>query len=217
MAEAIKVGLVGARFAARFHWEGLRRVYGVPVEVVGVTAKSAESRDSFARAHGIKAFASFEELCDAVDVVDLCTPGSTHEPLAVAAFQRGKHVIIEKPFTGYYGPGTEDFRGNTFSKEVMLREALASCDRILDAARASGKQLGYAENFGLRPGHRQGARDPGEKRRADSLDDWRRIAQRFSLPLLRHLEILRRRLAGRQGLPPDVGHPSPEARGGRGA
>ena len=44
MAEAIKVGLVGARFAARFHWEGLRRVYGVPVEVVGVTAKSAESR-----------------------------------------------------------------------------------------------------------------------------------------------------------------------------
>ena len=59
MAEAIKVGLVGARFAARFHWEGLRRVYGLPVEVVGVTAKSAESRDSFARAHGITAFASF--------------------------------------------------------------------------------------------------------------------------------------------------------------
>jgi predicted dehydrogenase len=147
MAEAIKVGLVGARFAARFHWEGLRRVYGVPVQVVGVTAKSAESREEFARAYGVKAFATFEELCEAVDVVDLCTPGSTHEPLAVAAFRRGKHVIVEKPFTGYYGPGSEDFRGNTFSKEVMLREALASCDRILEAARASGKQLGYAENF----------------------------------------------------------------------
>jgi len=147
MAGAIKVGLVGARFAARFHWEGLRRVYGVPVEVVGVTAKSAESREAFARAHNIRAFASFEELCDAVDVVDLCTPPSTHEPQAVAAFRRGRHVIIEKPFTGYFGPGTEDFRGNTFSKEVMLREALTSCDRILDAARASGKQLGYAENF----------------------------------------------------------------------
>ncbi|MGD1103563.1 MAG: Gfo/Idh/MocA family oxidoreductase [Terriglobia bacterium] len=147
MAGAIKVGLVGAGFAARFHWEGYRRVYGVPVEVVGVTDTSPESRQAFARAHDIKAFASFEELCDAVDVVDLCTPGSTHEPLAVAALQRGKHVIVEKPFTGYYGPGTEDFRGNTFSKEVMLREALASCDRILDAARASGKQLGYAENF----------------------------------------------------------------------
>jgi predicted dehydrogenase len=151
MAEAIKIGLVGARFAARFHWEGYRRVYGVPVEVVGVTAKSAESRQAFARERGVKAFASFDELCDAVDVVDLCTPGSTHEPLAVRAFQRGKHVIIEKPFRGYYGPGTEDFRGNTFSKEVMLREALASCDRILGAADAAGKQLCYAENWVYAP------------------------------------------------------------------
>ena len=151
MATAIRVGLVGARFAARFHWEAFRRVYGVPVEVVGVTATSAESRDAFASAYGVKGFATLAELCDAVDVIDLCTPGSTHEPLAVEAFQRGRHVIIEKPFTGYYGPGTDDFRGNTFSKEVMLREALASCDRILSAARASGKQLGYAENWVYAP------------------------------------------------------------------
>jgi predicted dehydrogenase len=155
MADAIKIGIVGARFAARFHWEGLRRVYGVPLEVVGVTAKSAESREAFAHTHGIKAFASFEELCDAADVVDLCTPGSTHEPLAVEAFQRGKHVIIEKPFTGYYGPGTEDFRGDTFSKDVMLREAVESCDRILDAARASGRQLCYAENWVYAPAVRK--------------------------------------------------------------
>ena len=147
MTRAIRVGLVGARFAARFHWEGLRRVYGVPVEIAGVTAKSAESREAFARERGVKAFRTFEELCAAVDVVDLCTPGSTHEPLAVAAFQQGKHVIVEKPFTGYYGPGTDDFRGNRFSKEIMLREALESCDRILSAGQAAGKQLGYAENW----------------------------------------------------------------------
>jgi hypothetical protein len=35
MAETIRVGLVGARFAARFHWEMYRHVYGVPVQVVG--------------------------------------------------------------------------------------------------------------------------------------------------------------------------------------
>ena len=147
MTAAIRVGLVGARFAARFHLEGLRRVHGVPVEVVGVTSKGAESREAFARAYGLKAFASFEELCDAVDAIDLCTPGATHESLAVAALARGKHVIVEKPFTGYYGPGTGDFRGDRFSKQVMLREALASCDRILEAARGSGKTLAYAENF----------------------------------------------------------------------
>jgi predicted dehydrogenase len=151
MAKAIRVGIVGARFAARFHWEGYRRVYGVPVEVVGVTSRSAESRVAFARERGLKAFASFEELCDAVDVVDLCTPGSTHEPLAVQALERGRHVVIEKPFTGYYGPGTEDFRGNTFSKEVMLREAMASCGRVLAASRESGKLICYAENWVYAP------------------------------------------------------------------
>ena len=126
MSEAIRIGIVGARFAARFHWEGYRRVYGTPVQVVGVTSQSPESREEFARQHGIEAFASFDELCEAVDVVDLCTPGSTHEPLAVRALRRGKHVVVEKPFTGYYGPGTPDFRGDAFSKEVMLREAMAS-------------------------------------------------------------------------------------------
>jgi predicted dehydrogenase len=151
MTETIRVGIVGARFAAKFHWEGLRRVYGVPTQVVGVVSKSADSARAFARERKIQAFATFEELCAACDVVDLCSPGSTHEALTVAALRRGKHVIIEKPFTGYYGPGTEDFRGNTFPKETMLREAMASCDRILRAARESGKKICYAENWVYAP------------------------------------------------------------------
>jgi predicted dehydrogenase len=151
MHKPIRVGMVGARFAARFHMEGYRRVAGVPVEVVGVNSASPESREAFARSHGIRAFASLDELCDAVDVVDICAPGATHEPLAVAALRRGKDVVIEKPFTGYYGPGGGDFRGNAFSKEVMLREALASCDRILGAARESGKRICYAENWVYAP------------------------------------------------------------------
>ncbi len=151
MTQTIRVGLVGARFAARFHWEGYRRVYGVPVEVVGVTSKSSESREAFARKHGVRAFASLEEMCGEVDVVDLCSPGSTHEPLAVEALRHGKHVVIEKPFTGYYGPASEDFRGNAFPKDVMLREALASCEHILAAGRESGKKICYAENWVYAP------------------------------------------------------------------
>ncbi len=151
MSHPIRIGIAGAGFAARFHWKGYQRVYGTPVQIVGVTSASAESREAFARQHGIEAFASFEELCDAAEVVDLCTPGSTHEPLAVEALRRGKHVVIEKPFTGYYGPGTPDFRGDAFGKEVMLREAMASCDRILDCARKAGKLICYAENWVYAP------------------------------------------------------------------
>jgi len=152
MAKPIRVGIVGARFAARFHLEGYRRVYGVPVEVVGVTSRSPESAEVFAREHGIKACATLEELCEAVDVIDLCTPPSTHESLARAALARGKHVVIEKPFTGYYGPDdATDFRGNTFSKEIMRREAMTSCERILQAAREASKKICYAENWVYAP------------------------------------------------------------------
>ena len=101
MEKPVRVGFAGARFAARFHWEGIRRVHGVPVEIVGMTSKSPEARDAFARDTGTRAFETFAELCDAVDVVDLCTPPSSHEELSIQALGLGKHVIIEKPLTGY--------------------------------------------------------------------------------------------------------------------
>lgn len=151
MEHGVRVGIVGARFAANFHWEGLRRVYGVPVEIVGVTSKTPEARDAFAHEKGIASFASFEDLCAAVDVIDLCTPPSSHEQLAVQALAAGKHVIVEKPLTGYYGCDVAGFRGNTFSKETMLQKAVASCARILAAAKASGKRVCYAENWVYAP------------------------------------------------------------------
>src|SRR5882724_4736405 len=114
MTKPIRVGLVGSKFAARFHWDGIRRVYGVPVEVVGVTSKSAEARDAFARERGIRSFQTLEEMYALVDVVDLCTPPSSHENLAVRALEQGKHVIIEKPLTGYFDSGTQGFQGNRF-------------------------------------------------------------------------------------------------------
>jgi predicted dehydrogenase len=144
MEKSVRVGFVGARFAARFHWEAICRVYGVPVEIVGVTSKTPEARDSFARETGIRTFDTFAELCAAVDVVDLCTPPSSHEGLAVQALGLGKHIIIEKPFTGYFGTAA-------FPKAQMLAEAMASCERILAAAKASGKRVCYAENWVYAP------------------------------------------------------------------
>ena len=55
MAKPVRVGFVGSRFAAKFHWEAIRRVHGVPVEIVGVTSKTPEARDSFSRETGIRA------------------------------------------------------------------------------------------------------------------------------------------------------------------
>ncbi len=151
MSNAIRIGMAGARFAARFHWSGYQKVYGVPVEVIGVTSKVRDSREAFAREFGVRSFDSFDALAEACDVIDICAPPAAHEPLAIAAFRLGKHVMVEKPFTGYYGPGSDSFRGDVFPKETMLREALASCDRILAAARESGKILACAENWVYAP------------------------------------------------------------------
>jgi predicted dehydrogenase len=151
MTKPVRVGFVGARFAANFHWQAIRRVYGVPLELLGVTSKTPEARDKFARETGMRAFDSFAELCAAVDVVDLCTPPSSHEELAVQALQLGKHVIIEKPLTGYYGAGVEGFDARSFSKARMLSEATASCERIVAAAKASGKRVCYAEDWVYAP------------------------------------------------------------------
>ena len=151
MEKPIRVGIVGARFAARFHWEGLNRVHGVPLQVVGVTSKTAEAREAFAEEKKIQPFANLADLCEAVDVIDLCTPPASHEPLAVQALAMGKHVIIEKPFTGYFGAGVVDFRGNVFPKKTMLEETMQSCEHILAAATGSGKKVCYAENWVYAP------------------------------------------------------------------
>lgn len=147
MTSPLRIGIVGAGFAARFHTLNLRRVHTIPVQIAGVTSRSSENREAFAREVSVPAFDSFEALCDASDVIDLCSPPSTHEQLAIEALRRGKHVIVEKPFTGYFGPGADSFHGNTSPKDPMLDHAIASCNRIIEAAQAAGKTICYAENW----------------------------------------------------------------------
>ncbi|MBU4199686.1 MAG: Gfo/Idh/MocA family oxidoreductase [Verrucomicrobia bacterium] len=147
----IKIGIAGSRFAAKFHLESYRQVSGVAVDVVGVYSKTKESREAFAREHGVKAFESFDDLVRAVDVVDLCVPGYQHEPMCVRAAELGKHVIIEKPFTGAYGPGMPDWRGDQADKKGLLEEAVKSVRRMLEAAAKNRVKLMYAENWVYAP------------------------------------------------------------------
>jgi len=148
MRKPIRVGIVGSGYAAAFHYAAFQRVTGLEVQVVGVTSMTESRRQAFAGERDLRVFDSLADMLPAVDVIDNCTPGYAHEPVCLAAFEAGKHVIVEKPFTGYYGPpGDEAFRGNRFPKEKMLAEAAASARRIIAAALKSGKRLCYAENW----------------------------------------------------------------------
>jgi predicted dehydrogenase len=148
---SLRVGIVGSRFAAHLHLLAYRRVFGVDVRLAGVTSPTRERREAFARESGATAYETLEAMLPHVDAVDVCSPPATHEPVALAAIEAGKHVFVEKPFTGAFGPPVGAFAGHRAPKEPLLKAALASADRIVRAARRRGVVLGYAENWVYAP------------------------------------------------------------------
>src|SRR5206468_647316 len=98
MAKQIRIGIAGTGFAGRFHLENFPET---GAEVVGVTSARAESRDAFASKYGIRSFVSVAEMLPEIDVLDICTPPSSHREYILQAAAAGKHVIVEKPFTGF--------------------------------------------------------------------------------------------------------------------
>ena len=135
----LRVGIVGAGFVAHIHGEGYRHVHGVDVELVSVTATRPERARAFAQRFGVaRAVADHRAVLDdpEVDVVDLCAPSHHHAAMAIEAARAGKHVIVEKPLTGFFGPPDTP-------REEMLRRAVASADEVLAAFRAAGVRLCY--------------------------------------------------------------------------
>jgi predicted dehydrogenase len=145
--KTIRTGLIGAGFAATFHFECLRRVHGTNIEIKGVFAIDTEQAESYASERGIRAYGSLEEVIDDVDVIHVCTPPVVHESIAIAALERNKYAIVEKPLTGYFGDGSEDFNGDSFPKTDALNHALASVERMLEAEKNSKARILYAENW----------------------------------------------------------------------
>ncbi len=145
--KTVRTGIVGAGFAATFHFECLKRVYGTNVEVQGVFATDTEQAAEYAKQRGIQAFTSLEEMLDKVDVIHVCTPPVAHEPIAIAALERDMNAIVEKPLTGYFGDGSDDFNGDTFPKSDALDHSLASIERIMEAEKKSKGKILYAENW----------------------------------------------------------------------
>jgi predicted dehydrogenase len=147
--KTVRAGIVGAGFSASFHFEALRQVYGTNVEVKGVYA--LEGAPAYAERRGLTAYDSLERLLDDVDVIHCCATASAHEPIAIAALQRDKFAIVEKPLTGFFGDGSEDFNGETFPKEKARDQALASIERMLAAESESQGRILYAENWVYAP------------------------------------------------------------------
>jgi predicted dehydrogenase len=154
--DEIRVGMVGTGFAADFHTRCYQTVTGVSARVVAVTSQREERRRQFAKRFDVpEVYDSLAAMLSAgtVDVVDLCVPTYVHGEYIVQAAQAGKHVIVEKPLTGYTDElgVSDELIGHTVPRQRMMDWVLEQCRMIEDAIDDAGIKLMYAENWVYAP------------------------------------------------------------------
>jgi predicted dehydrogenase len=146
----VRVGLIGCGFAAELHMYAYQRLYGVDAQVTAVAARGDHVLD-FAKKHEIhRTYRDFPSLVadNEIDVVDICTPPALHAGMIVEAAQAGKHVICEKPFTGYFGRGEDKTPiGKHVPKSRMYEGVMEEMDKTCAAIKASGRLFMYAEDW----------------------------------------------------------------------
>ncbi len=150
----VRIAFIGAGFVAHLHAEAYRHVRGVDLELHAVTGAGPERARAFAEEFDVAQVAPDVAAIlgdPQVDAVDLCVPNHLHVPLGLLAARAGKHVIVEKPLTGFFGsPDTP--------RADMLRAALASADELIATCKAQGVRLCYAENWVYAPAVQKGRR-----------------------------------------------------------
>ncbi|HUT37107.1 MAG TPA: Gfo/Idh/MocA family oxidoreductase [Planctomycetota bacterium] len=99
--EPVRIGIVGLGGMGSHHANYLRKGE-VPNARLTAVCDVAPARLTWAKEHlgeGIATFDSSDALLDAkvADAIVIATPHYFHPPIAVAAFERGLHVLSEKP------------------------------------------------------------------------------------------------------------------------
>lgn len=100
---------------------GISRVHAPAWKALGahVLVHSVEGAQSLADAFDLEVVDTFEEVLERAEIIDIVTPTSTHEEIALAAIAAGVHIVCEKPLT----------------------LSAASSRAVFDAAAAAGVQI----------------------------------------------------------------------------
>ena len=124
----MRFGLIGYGAWGRYH---ARAIAGAPGATLAAIACRTEASAAQARADwpGARVATSWQALVEdpALDVIDIVLPNYLHAAVGCAALAAGKDVLLEKP----------------------LATTRADCDRLVPAARASGRVLSVGHEFRL--------------------------------------------------------------------
>lgn len=121
----IKVGVIGLGFMGSAH----ARVYSKlkNCELVGICDSNPDKRH-LAKAYNCRFCEDSEKFLEEdLDAISVCTPTSMHKDVVIDALEKGKHVLVEKPFADSLRNGKE------------MEKKAASADKVL--------AVGYIERF----------------------------------------------------------------------
>jgi predicted dehydrogenase len=121
----LRVGVIGVGWAGQQHIDAYSALDGV--ELIGIAGLEEAERKTLATEHDVpNDVARWEDLLelDGLDAVSVAVPTFLHAPIAIAALERGLHVLSEKP--------------------IALNGAEAG--GMVDAARSAGRVLDVAFN-----------------------------------------------------------------------
>jgi predicted dehydrogenase len=103
--DRLRVAMVGHGFMGAAHSQGWRTAprffdLGVDPEMAVVVGRDPERTEAARKQYGWQSTSTDWRAAVTdpdIDVVDICSPGSSHVEVAIAALEAGKHVLCEKP------------------------------------------------------------------------------------------------------------------------
>lgn len=125
----LRVGLVGTGYVSQHHLRALKKLDYV--QVAALCDSNLDRATKAAKEAGIAcAYRSLDQLAEErLDVIHILTPPASHCALTVRALKMGCHVFVEKP----------------------MAPSLDECDRMIDAARETGRILSVNHSARMDP------------------------------------------------------------------
>ncbi len=102
-----RVGVIGSGKIAELHMKGYVAAGAEVVALCDVDSGLLARRQL--EWNVPTGYQTYEELLadDSIEAVSICTPNSSHHPIALAAAASGKHVLVEKPISMQLGEAEE--------------------------------------------------------------------------------------------------------------
>ena len=93
----INVGLIGCGRISRMHFSSIEMI--PEMELKALCDNNSKRLNEHTKKFKISGFKDYRDLLALPDInlIVICTPNGLHYPMAMDAFQAGKHVLLEKP------------------------------------------------------------------------------------------------------------------------